>query len=524
MTALPIHTQGPPPADPRALETLVRVEACSVDVPCAICLEDINESASCGHVAQMPRCSHIFHESCVLPWLRDCNGTCPVCRTPLAEPPLPLPVAAAAAGEGGEGQAAPSSTFSGGTDDEAGGATDGGSSGTGVPLMVRAMAGSDGNSHTGDGYSRLEDGSGGLRRPVRRFRRAASAALPPFVRDAIEEHSSPASFDEEWPAPAPSLEPAPHIAELYAARDTSMALRSPLSDATAPSIGQHMSAELADVSAEVEDVSAEAEDVSSHIERTGPLAQHAAYQAERNRLLRDQRLHELVECLEEILQRERRLDEMTERLEEIAERELRLDAAAEAHTAAAIVAAASSTDEEATLLDVHAPLFPARVAAVRAHRRQAWRREAWVSGAHGEEGRAMTGALRGADPLPRLPRRPRRLPMGSFDGAILPTLPTTSPEPTATEPATDASSAPPLPPSAEAMAAVEHVLATGSSGVNSSAASELSAEGLAAIAGTQPSDPAAEFLAVAELQATAVPDAEVPPHVPGRGAGDTSKR
>ena len=120
MTALPIHTQGPPPADPRALETLVRVEACSVDVPCAICLEDINESASCGHVAQMPRCSHIFHESCVLPWLRDCNGTCPVCRTPLAEPPLPLPVAAAAAGEGGEGQAAPSSTFSGGTDDEAG--------------------------------------------------------------------------------------------------------------------------------------------------------------------------------------------------------------------------------------------------------------------------------------------------------------------------------------------------------------------------------------------------------------------
>ena len=70
---------------------------------------------------------------------------------------------------------------------------------------------------------------------------------------------------------------------------------------------------------------------------------------------------------------------------------------------------------------------------------------------------------------------------------------------------------------------MEHVLATGSSGVNSSAASEPLAEGLAAIAGTQPSDPAAEFLAVAELQATGVPDAEVPPHVPGRGAGDTSK-
>ena len=171
---------------------------------------------------------------------------------------------------------------------------------------------------------------------------------------------------------------------------------------------------------------------------------------------------------------------------------------------------------------MYAPLFPARVAAVRAHRRQAWRREAWVSGAHGEEGRHDRslrgrtrcrgcrdgqGACQWARTTEPSSRHCRQRAPADGDGTSHGRL----------KRATAA-------PSAEAMAAVEHVLATGSSGVNSSAASELSAEGLAAIAGTQPSDPAAEFLAVAELQATAVPDAEVPPHVPGRGAGDTSKR
>ncbi|XP_057797058.1 RING-H2 finger protein ATL70-like [Salvia miltiorrhiza] len=64
---------------------------------CAVCLSDFKESEE---VRLLPECGHVFHRSCVDPWLMI-HPTCPICRNsplPTAEPTLlpasqPAPVA-----------------------------------------------------------------------------------------------------------------------------------------------------------------------------------------------------------------------------------------------------------------------------------------------------------------------------------------------------------------------------------------------------------------------------------------------
>lgn len=95
---------GVPPADAAALEALEHIDVDQVDAgTCAICFDEI--PGSDGRATRLPRCGHTYHEECILPWLRDCHATCPVCRTPLVDaPPRPPPPP-------------PLTTFSGSTDD-----------------------------------------------------------------------------------------------------------------------------------------------------------------------------------------------------------------------------------------------------------------------------------------------------------------------------------------------------------------------------------------------------------------------
>lgn len=84
---------GPAPADSQALETLERVDASTLDSPCAICLDDLrppepssaaaSSASSPAYAVRLPRCSHVFHDECLLPWLRDCHGTV---RAPTSQP------------------------------------------------------------------------------------------------------------------------------------------------------------------------------------------------------------------------------------------------------------------------------------------------------------------------------------------------------------------------------------------------------------------------------------------------------
>ena len=100
-TAMGVAPGGPAPADSRALATLERVEEPDETATCAICLDDLKSETR--PASRLPRCAHVFHEACLLPWLRDCHGTCPICRSPLAEPAPPRRGAWAAAADGGPG-------------------------------------------------------------------------------------------------------------------------------------------------------------------------------------------------------------------------------------------------------------------------------------------------------------------------------------------------------------------------------------------------------------------------------------
>ncbi|KAI8915625.1 hypothetical protein EDD86DRAFT_966 [Gorgonomyces haynaldii] len=72
--------KGPPPASKHFRMNLEKKRP-SQDATCAICQDDFE------HLATHLPCSHVFHSSCILPWLQ-LHNTCPVCRVefPTEEP------------------------------------------------------------------------------------------------------------------------------------------------------------------------------------------------------------------------------------------------------------------------------------------------------------------------------------------------------------------------------------------------------------------------------------------------------
>lgn len=58
-------------------DTLPDLKRVSSTDPCSICLDDEE-----GQRIELP-CQHVFHESCVFTWLKECKKSCPVCRREL---------------------------------------------------------------------------------------------------------------------------------------------------------------------------------------------------------------------------------------------------------------------------------------------------------------------------------------------------------------------------------------------------------------------------------------------------------
>ncbi|CAN0877058.1 E3 ubiquitin-protein ligase RHA2B [Linum grandiflorum] len=47
---------------------------------CVVCLCELSQ----GELVRELDCRHVFHKGCLDGWLRRCNFTCPICRSPLA--------------------------------------------------------------------------------------------------------------------------------------------------------------------------------------------------------------------------------------------------------------------------------------------------------------------------------------------------------------------------------------------------------------------------------------------------------
>ncbi|OEU06803.1 ring finger protein 13, partial [Fragilariopsis cylindrus CCMP1102] len=45
---------------------------------CSICIDEFEEGEK---VRLLPLCGHGFHTDCILPWLKDRQGCCPLCKT-----------------------------------------------------------------------------------------------------------------------------------------------------------------------------------------------------------------------------------------------------------------------------------------------------------------------------------------------------------------------------------------------------------------------------------------------------------
>uniref|UniRef100_A0A674GVB1 RING-type E3 ubiquitin transferase n=1 Tax=Taeniopygia guttata TaxID=59729 RepID=A0A674GVB1_TAEGU len=75
-----LENTGPPPADKEKISSLptVLVTQEQVGLECPVCKEDY---AVAEQVRQLP-CNHVFHSSCIVPWL-ELHDTCPVCRKSL---------------------------------------------------------------------------------------------------------------------------------------------------------------------------------------------------------------------------------------------------------------------------------------------------------------------------------------------------------------------------------------------------------------------------------------------------------
>ncbi|XP_064588490.1 E3 ubiquitin-protein ligase RNF115 isoform X2 [Zonotrichia leucophrys gambelii] len=77
-----LENTGPPPADKEKISSLPTVpvtqEQVDTGLECPVCKEDYTLAE---HVRQLP-CNHVFHSSCIVPWL-ELHDTCPVCRKSL---------------------------------------------------------------------------------------------------------------------------------------------------------------------------------------------------------------------------------------------------------------------------------------------------------------------------------------------------------------------------------------------------------------------------------------------------------
>lgn len=79
---------GPPPLEKEKIAEIPKVtisaEQVEMKLQCSVCWEDFQ----IDEVVRKLTCAHVYHESCIIPWL-ELHGTCPICRKSLAPEQAP---------------------------------------------------------------------------------------------------------------------------------------------------------------------------------------------------------------------------------------------------------------------------------------------------------------------------------------------------------------------------------------------------------------------------------------------------
>lgn len=74
---------GPPPLEKEKIAEIPKVtissEQVDMKLQCSVCWEDFQ----IDEVVRKLSCAHVYHETCIIPWL-ELHGTCPICRKSLA--------------------------------------------------------------------------------------------------------------------------------------------------------------------------------------------------------------------------------------------------------------------------------------------------------------------------------------------------------------------------------------------------------------------------------------------------------
>ena len=63
-----------------------KVYTTTTSTTCSICIDEFEEGEL---VRLLPRCGHAYHTECILPWLTERQGCCPLCKIPVLTPSLP---------------------------------------------------------------------------------------------------------------------------------------------------------------------------------------------------------------------------------------------------------------------------------------------------------------------------------------------------------------------------------------------------------------------------------------------------
>lgn len=148
---------GPPPLEKEKIAEIPKVtinaEQVEMKLQCSVCWEDFQ----IDEFVRKLTCAHVYHESCIIPWL-ELHGTCPICRKSLApeqQPDEQRGLAAAANAVANTLRSLQSDAFPGGASNSSSSSVDDGGpsssllAGLGQPIFSFNVSNSPGGSSVG---------------------------------------------------------------------------------------------------------------------------------------------------------------------------------------------------------------------------------------------------------------------------------------------------------------------------------------------------------------------------------------